>query len=145
MANPSMDREPVAWLRELLEQAHPALLREILAAITLQLMTGEAKRRAVLSAANAVLTVLPPARLGHPRRLQLAGRAQSAGRSVRFRTAALAGAGHGWVGVESTELVPKAAAAEGYSVKHIHISRIANRQIAKLLGSHILRRAGYTE
>jgi len=40
MANPSMDREPVAWLRELLEQAHPALLREILAAITLQLMTG---------------------------------------------------------------------------------------------------------
>jgi len=88
MANPSMDREPVAWLRELLEQAHPALLREILAAITLQLMTGEAKRRAVLSAANAVLTVLPPARLGHPRRLQLAGRAQSAGRSVRFRTAA---------------------------------------------------------
>ncbi len=27
MANPSMDREPDAWLRELLEQAYPALLR----------------------------------------------------------------------------------------------------------------------
>jgi len=37
----------------------------------------------------------------------------------------------GWVGVESTELVPKAAAGQAYSVKHIHIFRIANRQIAE--------------
>jgi predicted ester cyclase len=37
----------------------------------------------------------------------------------------------GWVGVESTELVPTAAAGNAYSVHHIHIFRIANRQIAE--------------
>src|SRR5437870_8937938 len=43
MANPSMDREPLTWLREQLEQAHPDLLREMMAAITQQLMAAEAQ------------------------------------------------------------------------------------------------------
>jgi len=37
----------------------------------------------------------------------------------------------GWVGVESTELIPKAAFGKAYSVKHIHIFRIANRLITE--------------
>jgi len=32
----------------------------------------------------------------------------------------------GWVGVESTALVPESAAGKPYTVKHIHIFRIAN-------------------
>ena len=36
-----------------------------------------------------------------------------------------------WVGVESTELVPKSAAGKPYSIKHIHIFRIANGQITE--------------
>lgn len=32
----------------------------------------------------------------------------------------------GWVGVEGTELVPKSATGKPYSVKHVHIFRIAN-------------------
>ena len=36
-----------------------------------------------------------------------------------------------WVGVESTELVPKTAAGKPYSIKHIHIFRIANGQITE--------------
>lgn len=43
MANSSMDREPLTWLREQLEQAHPDLLREMMAAITQQLMAAEAQ------------------------------------------------------------------------------------------------------
>src|SRR5260370_17227683 len=35
----------------------------------------------------------------------------------------------GWVGVESTELIPKSASGKAYSAKHIHIFRIANRLI----------------
>src|SRR5713226_7297112 len=34
----------------------------------------------------------------------------------------------GWVGVESTELIPAAAAGKAYSVKHIHVFRIAHGQ-----------------
>jgi len=30
MANPSMDRDVVAWLRQQLQEAHPDLLREML-------------------------------------------------------------------------------------------------------------------
>ena len=43
MANSSMDRDPLLWLREQLEQAHPDLLREMMAAITQQLMAAEAQ------------------------------------------------------------------------------------------------------
>ena len=43
MANSSMDREPLTWLREQLEQAHPDLLREMMAAIAQQLMAAEAQ------------------------------------------------------------------------------------------------------
>src|SRR5438445_255695 len=38
-----MDREPLTWLREQLEQAHPDLLREMMAAITQQRMAAEAQ------------------------------------------------------------------------------------------------------
>ncbi len=37
----------------------------------------------------------------------------------------------GWVGVESTALVPASAAGKPYSVKHIHIFRVANGLIAE--------------
>lgn len=37
----------------------------------------------------------------------------------------------GWVGVESTALVPPSAAGKPYSVKHIHIFRISNGLIAE--------------
>ena len=43
MANSSMDREPLVWLREQLEHSHPDLLREMMAAITQQLMAAEAQ------------------------------------------------------------------------------------------------------
>jgi hypothetical protein len=35
----------------------------------------------------------------------------------------------GWVGVEGTELVPASGIGKPYSVKHVHIFRIANDQI----------------
>jgi ketosteroid isomerase-like protein len=38
---------------------------------------------------------------------------------------------HGWLGVESTGLVPPSAAGKPYSVKHIHIFRIAGGLIAE--------------
>ena len=37
----------------------------------------------------------------------------------------------GWVGVESTALIPPSAAGKPYSVKHIHIFRIAEGFIAE--------------
>src|SRR6266516_2380275 len=37
----------------------------------------------------------------------------------------------GWVGVESTALIPPSAAGKPYSVKHIHIFRIADGLIAE--------------
>jgi len=43
MADLSMDPEPLTWLRQQLEQAHPDLLREMIAAITQQLMAAEAQ------------------------------------------------------------------------------------------------------
>ena len=38
---------------------------------------------------------------------------------------------NGWVGVESTALIPPSAAGKPYSVKHIHIFRIADGLIAE--------------
>jgi hypothetical protein len=38
---------------------------------------------------------------------------------------------NGWVGVESTALIPPSAAGKPYSVKHIHIFRIAGGLIAE--------------
>jgi hypothetical protein len=34
MADPGMDREVVAWMREQLQQAHPDLLREMLSTLS---------------------------------------------------------------------------------------------------------------
>ena len=43
MANPSMDRDVVAWLRQQLQEAHPDLLREMLATVAQELMGAEAQ------------------------------------------------------------------------------------------------------
>lgn len=43
MANPSMDRDVVAWLRQQLQEAHPDLLREMLATMAQELMGAEAQ------------------------------------------------------------------------------------------------------
>lgn len=43
MANPSMDRDVVAWLREQLQEVHPDLLRELLATMVQELMGAEAQ------------------------------------------------------------------------------------------------------
>ena len=43
MANPSMDRDVVAWLRQQLQEAHPDLLREMLATMVGELMGAEAQ------------------------------------------------------------------------------------------------------
>ena len=43
MANPSMDRDGVAWLRQQLQEAHPDLLREMLATMVGELMGAEAQ------------------------------------------------------------------------------------------------------
>ncbi len=37
----------------------------------------------------------------------------------------------GWVGVEGTELVPASAIGKPYSVKHVHIFRVTDRQITQ--------------
>ena len=42
MANPSMDRDVVAWLRQQLQETHPDLLREMLATMVQELMGAEA-------------------------------------------------------------------------------------------------------
>ena len=44
MANPSMDRDVVAWLRKQLQEAHPDLLREMLATMVQELMGAEAQQ-----------------------------------------------------------------------------------------------------
>jgi|GraSoi013_1_40cm_4_1032424.scaffolds.fasta_scaffold39988_1 putative transposase len=44
MANPSMDRDVVAWLRQQLQEAHPDLLREMLATMVQELMGAEAQQ-----------------------------------------------------------------------------------------------------
>ena len=44
MANPSMDRDLVAWMREQLQQAHPDLLREMLTTFVQELMGAEAQQ-----------------------------------------------------------------------------------------------------
>jgi len=44
MANPSMDRDVVAWLRQQLQEAHPDLLREMLATMAQELMGAEAQQ-----------------------------------------------------------------------------------------------------
>jgi len=43
MANPSMDRDVVAWLRQELQEAHPDLLREMLGSMVGELMGAEAQ------------------------------------------------------------------------------------------------------
>ena len=43
MANPSMDRDAVAWLRQQLQEAHPDLLREMLGTMVGELMGAEAQ------------------------------------------------------------------------------------------------------
>lgn len=43
MANRSMDHDAVAWMREQLQQAHPDLLREMLATMVQELMGAEAQ------------------------------------------------------------------------------------------------------
>ncbi len=43
MANPSMDRDVVAWLRQQLQEAHPDLLREMLGTMVGELMGAEAQ------------------------------------------------------------------------------------------------------
>jgi len=45
MANPSMDRDVVAWLRQELQEAHPDLLREMLGSMVGELMGAEAQAR----------------------------------------------------------------------------------------------------
>ena len=44
MANPSMDRDVVAWMREQLQAAHPDLLREMLSSFVQELMGAEAQQ-----------------------------------------------------------------------------------------------------
>jgi putative transposase len=44
MANPSMDRDVVGWLRQQLQEAHPDLLREMLATMVQELMGAEAQQ-----------------------------------------------------------------------------------------------------
>ena len=44
MANPSMDRDVVPWLRQQLQEAHPDLLREMLATMVQELMGAEAQQ-----------------------------------------------------------------------------------------------------
>jgi putative transposase len=44
MANPSMDRDVLAWLRQQLQEAHPDLLREMLATMAQELMGAEAQQ-----------------------------------------------------------------------------------------------------
>src|SRR3989442_12797016 len=44
MANPSMDRDVVAWPRQQLQKAHPDLLREMLATMVQELMGAEAQQ-----------------------------------------------------------------------------------------------------
>ena len=44
MANPSMDRDLVTWLRQQLQEAHPDLLREMLATMVQELMGAEAQQ-----------------------------------------------------------------------------------------------------
>lgn len=43
MASPSMDNDVVIWMREQLQQAHPDLLREMLASLVQELMGAEAQ------------------------------------------------------------------------------------------------------
>lgn len=43
MASPSMDNDVVVWMREQLQQAHPDLLREMLASLVQELMGAEAQ------------------------------------------------------------------------------------------------------
>src|SRR5438445_13325515 len=44
MANPSMDRDLVGWLRQQLQEAQPVLLRELLAPMVQELMGAEAQQ-----------------------------------------------------------------------------------------------------
>jgi putative transposase len=44
MANPSMDRDVVTWLRQQLQEAQPDLLREMLATMVQELMGAEAQQ-----------------------------------------------------------------------------------------------------
>ena len=44
MANPSMDRDLVGWLRQQLQEAQPDLLREMLATMVQELMGAEAQQ-----------------------------------------------------------------------------------------------------
>ena len=44
MANPSMDRDLVTWLRQQLHEAHPDMLREMLATMVQELMGAEAQQ-----------------------------------------------------------------------------------------------------
>src|SRR3979411_516473 len=44
MANPSMDRDLVSWLRQQLQEARPDLLREMLATMVQELMGAEAQQ-----------------------------------------------------------------------------------------------------
>ena len=44
MANPSMDRDLVTWLRQQLQEAHPDLLREMLATMVQEPMGAEAQQ-----------------------------------------------------------------------------------------------------
>ena len=43
MANPSIDRDGIVWLRQQLQEAHPDLLREMLATMVQELMGAEAQ------------------------------------------------------------------------------------------------------
>ena len=53
MANPSMDRDVVAWLRQQLQETHPDLLREMLATMVGELMGAEAQTLCRPSSASA--------------------------------------------------------------------------------------------
>src|ERR671923_1997836 len=44
MASPSMDRDVVTWLQQQLQEAHPDLLREMLATMVQELMGAEAQQ-----------------------------------------------------------------------------------------------------
>jgi hypothetical protein len=77
MANPSMDRDVLAWMRQQLQEAHPDLLREMLATMAQELMGAEAQQlcggrvRRALERADQ-LPQRPPAR-GCRRRPPCAG------------------------------------------------------------------------
>src|ERR671923_1380397 len=73
MANPSMDRDVVTWPRQQLQQAHPDLLREMLAAMVQELL--EPRRRAE----RALVTVIAQAYLAGVSTRRVEGLVQTLG------------------------------------------------------------------